>query len=217
MPNTTESLDRWQRRLKLAQEAVSKHGATVDLAWHSDPPAPEALSTAAEDAGRPLPPALLELVAGGALRGSWHLENPVSLPHRTREATWGGLNLSVEEVVIAEKARLVWVEKCFPNRSDEYDVVWHDKFAFHTVPNGDVLAIGDGDGAVYYLSHDSGEGHGVLLGPSIFEFLDRWSQLGFVGPEDWVLLPFLDESRTGLDPLGSAAREWRAVLGIGAD
>jgi hypothetical protein len=78
-------------------------------------------------------------------------------------------------------------------KHDAYDRVWHDNFAFLTVTNGDCIAlVEDGDNSpVYYLSHDDGEGHGVLLAPSVFSFLDQLSQLAFAGPEDWLLLPLV--------------------------
>ncbi len=52
----------------------------------------------------------------------------------------------------------------------------------------------------------------MVLAPSFLEFVDRWSQLAFAGPEDWLLLPFMGAD--GLDPDGAAARAWRAAVGL---
>ncbi len=209
---------RWERRLSLALEQIKLHGADVRACFRADRPAPHVLRDASTDLGRPIPEALRRLLEQcAALRGGWHLtdERGVALPEATHGVLWGGVDLSVKEVVDAETSRRGWVRECFPNRDDPYDVVWHDKFAFHTVPNGDCLAMGDDDrGAVYYLSHDDGEGHGVILGTSIEDFFDRWSALAFAGPEDWLLAPFLRADTEGLDAMGSAASEWRSALAL---
>lgn len=217
--DVTKHLDRWERRLMLATDVFAARGASVDDVFRAGPPAPHVLHDAAHDVGRPIPDVLTELgSACAALRGCWRLPDDAetSLPSQTREVLWGGLDLSVKEVVAAETSRRSWVTECFPNRNDPYDVVWHDKFAFHTVANGDCLAIADDrdNPAVYYLSHDGGEGHGAVLAPSLLEFLDRWSLVAFAGPEDWLLLPFITSAAAGIDPAGSTATEWRAALGL---
>ena len=216
-----DRIDQWARRLELSLETLAGAGAEVDPMFRAGAPAGHVLRDVEHDVRRPIPEVLRSiLVEQAALRGAWRLGDELesALPARSRLVSWGGIDLSVREVVAAEQSRQGWVAECFSNPADAYDAVWHHKFAFHTVPNGDCLAIGDDDptGAVYYLSHDDGEGHGVQLAPSLVSFLDRWSRLAFAGPEDWLLLPFTSAAAAGLEDRGAHASEWRAALGLTA-
>lgn len=93
----------------------------------------------------------------------------------------------------------------FKNERNEKIVQWIQLFQnrkpLMQLDNGDMLLIGVGDESrqeiVYYL-HDACDGgeewfqkHGTVLAPNFEEFLDRWSRLAFVGPEIWVIEPFL--------------------------
>ena len=112
-----------------------------------------------------------------------------------------------------------WVET-FPNVEDPYDNVWHHKFAFADVPNGDQLAFDLKfmlDPPVVYLSHDDGEGHGYRLGNDFIDFMERWSLLGCPGNEDWQMMPFLPDATSGLDVYGENARMWREWFGLDFD
>jgi hypothetical protein len=60
----------------------------------------------------------------------------------------------------------------------------------------------------------TGKGHGLELAPSVPDFLDRWSSLGFAGPEDWLLLSFVDDDSGALNALSTAADNWRRALGL---
>ncbi len=213
-----EQLDRCERRLRTTLEVMSRRGATIHPTERSDPPEPEKLDAAFKQLGGSVPAALVAILEAGTLSGGWQLreEDEATLPEASSEVSWGGLDLSLNEVISAEESRRGWVKECFPNRSDPYDIVWHDKFAFHTVRNGDCLAVGvlPDDPSVYYLSHDDGEGHGAPLAPSLEQLLEKWSQIGFAGPEDWLLLPFMHATGPGIDEQSATAREWRAALSL---
>ncbi len=211
-----EHIALWNQRLKLSLKCLREQGAEVEAAFIAGEPRPDLLSEAEAQLRRPLPAVLSAIVSRQvALRGSWRLGEDLvrRLPAKTKGVEWGGIDLSVREMVAAEQSRRAWQEECFPNPNDAYDRVWHDKFAFLTVRNGDCIAlVEDGDNSpVYYLSHDDGEGHGVLLAPSVFSFFDQLSQLAFAGPEDWLLLPFV-ESTLGLNAQSQTARDWREAL-----
>lgn len=86
-----------------------------------------------------------------------------------------------------------WIKECFPNPEDEYDKVWHNKIPFLDVPNGDVIAFADKTekgNPVIYLSHEGDDFHGQILGDNFVDFIDKWTQLGCVGTEDWQFEPF---------------------------
>lgn len=95
-----------------------------------------------------------------------------------------------------------WITECFPNSKDEYDRVWYNKVPFLDVPNGDVIAFGDKTefgNQVVYLSHEGDDFHGQILGENFIDFINKWTQLGCVGTEDWQFEPFYDyEKKTML-------------------
>lgn len=105
-----------------------------------------------------------------------------------------------------------WVEYCFSDPDNSYDRVWHNKFAFLKVPNGDMVAIDlapKQTQSVVYLSHDDGEGHGHKLGNDAEDFIDRFLRIGCPGLEDWQWLPFVTDSESGIVPDCDNAVQWR--------
>ncbi len=88
-----------------------------------------------------------------------------------------------------------WITECFSNLEDDCDKIWHNKIPFLHVPNGDVIAFGDKTekgNQVVYLSHEGDGFHGQILGGNFIDFINKWTQLGCVGTEDWQFEPFYD-------------------------
>lgn len=112
--------------------------------------------------------------------------------------------LSLDEVVNAEASRRSLAKECFNNMDDEYDRLWHNKFGIMKVPNGDIIALdierNPVNPPVIYLSHDDGEGHGVILGESFYKYLEAIAEIGFCGNEDWQMLPFIENMESGINP-----------------
>ncbi len=164
--------------------------------------------------GVPLPADFSNFLMSGAssVEFSWQLPEEYSLPAAIGEVHWGGLSVDLDRILEHEKHRKSWVKECFPNRDDPYDAVWHDKIAFHDVPNGDYLAF-DRDGRVVYLSHDDGEGHGATMAPSFASLLRAWIPLGCPGPEDWLWLAFVGDEARGIDERCANSRLWLETLG----
>ncbi len=132
----------------------------------------------------------------------------------------GELRWSLDTLVEIQVDYRGWVDACFSNPDDPYDVVWHNKLAFLQVPNGDQFAI-DLDpasaGAVVYLSHDDGEGHGYVLADSLADLVDRWAPLACPGSEDWQWLPFVPWDEGPIDPTCPTARGWIELIGLRDD
>ena len=107
-----------------------------------------------------------------------------------------------------------WVSECFSNPDDSYDVVWHNRFPIIDIINGDMIAIdlASPEGAIVYLSHDDGEGHGYILGTNFEDFIERHSLIGYPGYEEWLLTPFAPEKI--LDPQCENAIAWRKWFGL---
>lgn len=120
-------------------------------------------------------------------------------------------------LVSLEEGRKQWVEVCFSDRDDPFHRIWQTKYVFMSIGNGDYLAIDrdeDARGAVCYLAHDVDDlsVHGACLGYNFIDFLDRWTQLGCVGPDGFLLEPFLQRNDQGLAVDGDEARKWRSVF-----
>ncbi len=205
--------ERWAEMLPACERLGGRVGPLV-----IEPPASEDSILSVEDElGFQLPPSVRLVLKrfSREVEMSWNLPQGVAPPN-TRDPSWGGCRFSLQHVARAETVRRRWVEKCFRDPKDAYDVVWHDKIGLLAVQNGDVIAADTSQdpSPIVYLSHDSGEGHGLVLGWDFIDFLGRWSSVGCPGPEDWVWLPFYDKSANVLDPASPQAIEWRKWLGL---
>lgn len=121
------------------------------------------------------------------------------------------------ELLLAEENRKSWVEGCFSNPDDDYDKIWHNKLGFMTVANGDIIAFDlndpNDDKKVVYLSHDDGEGHGVVLGENFNEYFSNLLLIGGCGNEDWQMMPFIDKVK-GLCAHSENADTYRKLIGL---
>jgi hypothetical protein len=113
-----------------------------------------------------------------------------------------------------------WLEECREWATDTWIAECEDACDYwtHAVPflcigNGDYIGIYTGDavpaGTVVYLSHDD---MSFELAPSFEAFLTTWEQLCYLGPESWVLEPFLSAETGYLDGTGEAAARVRQAL-----
>jgi hypothetical protein len=100
------------------------------------------------------------------------------------------------------------------------DDIWKRTFPFIHVGNGDMVGLLITDGSdsmpVVYLSHEE-PAEVTFLSESLERFLVDWEQLGYIGPEIWLLGQFLDEGPEGLprmDP--EKVNQWREILSCGA-
>jgi len=75
--------------------------------------------------------------------------------------------------------------------------IWEAAFPLCALRNGDFLALDcrkkNDDPPVIYLSHEDTSQH---LAPDLATFLKAWEGLCYIGPEIWMLRPFIDR-RTG--------------------
>lgn len=164
--------------------------------------------------GMPLPSDLKEFALNVSRRieFDWTLPDDFELPDGLDEIFSGRFEYCITDIPVHEKGRASWQSDCFPNEEDSYDAVWHNKLGFHHVPNRDYLGF-DSSGQVVYLSHDDGEGHGVIMASSFTDLMMSWIPLGCPGPEDWQWLSFISDTESGIDPHSALARKWIEVLG----
>ncbi|HEY4312360.1 MAG TPA: hypothetical protein VGN12_23125 [Pirellulales bacterium] len=71
--------------------------------------------------------------------------------------------------------------------------------------------------AILYVTHEcdwGAESPFIPLARDAAEFMAKWEQLCYIGPEIWMLSPFLNASSTNLlDTKSQVARDWRSFLG----
>jgi hypothetical protein len=146
----------------------------------------------------------------------WFAPDGHDFPAPMHQCFSGDLHWSLDFVRQFNANKDSWIRECFPDQSNKYDRIWHDKLAFYEVGNGDYLALDlspERRGQVVYLSHDDGEGHGHVLANDPIDLLQRWVPLACVGGEDWQWLPFKRDKDSALDPDGVNAHQWRQLLG----
>jgi hypothetical protein len=157
----------------------------------------------------------------------WALPDDMRPPEPFRDVWSGECRWDLKSLPELQNTHRKWIEGCFtgkqppdwekPSHLIEYDLVWHGKFAFLEIGNGDMIAIDiarAGDQPVVYLSHEDGSKHGYWLGRDFEDYVDRLSLLGCVGSEDSQLAPFLSGPHSLLDTDGPNARQWREWFGL---
>jgi hypothetical protein len=197
-------------------EAVEHLGGEVER-LHLGPPASEEAVTAVErELGVSLPVAFRRVLTefASTVRFHWHAGEP-NFPAPFDDIFSGELSIGLHEMVALEHSRRDWIEACFPDPTSPYDKVWHDKLAFMSVVNGDMLAMDlnpEARGRIVYLSHDGGDGHGYVMAEDMIDLIRRWAPLGCPGAEDWQWLPFAGPSGAPIDPSGPNALRWRELM-----
>ncbi len=149
---------------------------------------------------------------------SAYLPDDFELPKELKSIFSAGFLISLEEFAYIEEARKDWVEECFPDEDDEYDAVWHHKLGFMHVPNGDMIAFdvkeSETNPPVVYLSHDNGDGHGYILGKDFNTYFEQLLLVGACGNEDWQILPFCLNVKSGIVSDCENAKEYRRLIGL---
>ncbi len=201
--------------------ALAAGGLEVDPPEVGEPATHAEIDEVEARLGFPIPSTLREAFVSVArsVRWSWRSlhDDPFDGPFEGIFS--GGLDWSLDGLVAGHHDYVDWVENCFSNPDDPYDAVWHRKLGFAHVPNGDIISV-DLDpqqtGAIVYLSHDDGEGHGYVLADSLGDLLDRWVPLACPGPEDGQWLPFVPHDFGPIDPAGDNGSAWRQLIGLTA-
>ncbi|MBI3828423.1 MAG: SMI1/KNR4 family protein [Planctomycetes bacterium] len=158
---------------------------------------------------------LLEFSSG--VEFDWYLPNKFKLPTALKGIFSGGFSWDLDQMLGLEEGRAGWVESCFSDSSNSYDILWQNSQSVIHVPNGDVIAFysrGTEDPQMIYLSHDGCTSHGYKLGENFIDLMSRWSKIGCPGPEDWQLLKFMSGKNTFLDPTCPNAFLWREAFGF---
>lgn len=206
-------------RIERALQSIKQLGGDAKEMRIERPATSEEIAQAEMELGVKLPhhfkKVLMEFSKDFDLR--WFLPENLEAPEEFRSIFSGRFHWNLSLLSQMEEGRKGWIENVFPDPANAYDAVWHNKLAFCEVGNGDYLAFdmkNPEEAAIVYLSHDDGEGHGWILANHFIELLENWSQLAFVGSEDWQWVPFTADSTSGILPNSEAAKRFREWLGI---
>jgi hypothetical protein len=183
-----------------------------------EPPlTPEQVESVAAALGRPIPDALRRFLIDGASRVACAYNyEPVDaaldelrsvLPDEIR--VYGGARLcAAAELPDYARSTREWARETWVADDPDQRALWEAGLPFAALDNGDFLALdtrgGSPDPSVLYLCHHEASS---VLAPSFTEFLARWEQLCYLGPEHWLLDPF-----TGADGTLDAQTERAARL-----
>ncbi len=208
----TQAAENWSRTLSACRRRKTQDSTPL----HCDDPATErAVREVERRIRQSLPPALRGVFTSFSqgFGFTWSLGEPLrglTPPASTR--VWGGFR----EIRLKALPGLVATVRDLNRELNEHGAASAvtDALPFYAIGNGDFLAL-DNQGAVIYLAYESVEHHGVLLGRDFVSFMDQWSQIGCIGPEIWMLEPFL--GREGIDPESTTSRHWRAQLFSGGE
>ena len=202
-----------QTQIEAAYKRIDSIGGETEPFVIAPPATIESLSNLERELDSPIPPGLrnFALEVSGRVFFDWQMPDDYELPDEFDEIFCGGFDFDISKLPDHENGRLSWQRECFPDPSDSYDAIWHNKFAFHHVQNGDYIAL-DEQGKVVYLSHDDGEGHGRVMADSFSDLITRWFPLGCPGPEDWQWLPFASSPKSKINSDSPAATRWLQVF-----
>ena len=94
----------------------------------------------------------------------------------------------------------------------EQEALWLNVLPFSAILNGDYLGLevseAQDNPPVVYLAHDD---ESRVIAPSFTSFLQTWAALFYIGPESWMLEPFLNEKGM-IDTTSPRAALWREVF-----
>ena len=157
------------------------------------------------------------LTASSHCEFKWFLPKNFVLPNPLKQIFCCELHWGIDFILQFNEDKDEWIREVFTNANDDYDKVWHNKFVFQEVGNGDYISIDlsiGNYGKVIYLSHDDGDGHGYEMANSFHDLLRNWTKLGCVGGGDWQWLPFCNNKSSDIDPDCDNAKLWYKAIGL---
>jgi hypothetical protein len=194
----------WVRTAKERIESLPKReSGEVEAEVNVTPPFdPDEINNLVSELGRPIPQGLrafLERGSGGfVFRYKWTPSGAEAKGIKSaldEDSAWGGGEfcqaVSFSQWLSDCKE---WAEDTWVADSPEDLDFWTKSFPILYMDNADFIALNErtesDDPAVVYLSHDD---ESKVIAPSFTAFLKEWERLHYIGPESWMLEPFLNE------------------------
>jgi hypothetical protein len=83
------------------------------------------------------------------------------------------------------------------------------------VPNGDFIVIDNDTNEVFYLDHEGDVMHGKRLGKTLFEFMDKWTQVGLIGSEGWQFEALYNFDENDIMEMDNVkVQKWKEWVGL---
>ena len=194
----------WVRTAKERIQSLPKRvSGAVEAEVNVTPPLDaNEIKSLASELGRSIPPALrgfFERGSGGfVFRYKWALTGAQEKGVKSvlgGDSAWGGGEFCQAGSFAQWLSDCMeWAEETWVADSPEDLEYWTKSLPILYMDNADFLALDQrtetDDPAVVYLSHDD---ESKVIAPSFTAFLKEWERLHYIGPESWMLEPFLDE------------------------
>jgi SMI1 / KNR4 family. len=212
--------DSWKEKWENTCNAIRTIGGESNGVLILDKSTEEKVIEIEKVLGMKLPDAFRKVVLefSSGVDFEWSLPDDFELQEEFSSIFAGQFTWNLKEIPEINRSKDEWVKDCFPNQDDPYDKVWHNKLGLMEVGNGDFIAFDLQEypqkTPIVYLSHDDGEGHGYILGDDFIDFMDKWTNIGCPGLEDWQMLPFIDSPTSGINPNCENAMAWKKLIGL---
>lgn len=218
----TQEIARW---LEMAS-AFCLHRLTslrgdVEAMFTKTPSASEdSIASVESTLGQPLPKALREFFLNGTadLEMSYTWEPDDARREAVEElidgtTVSGGGTIRLSELHKHKEDGRAWAEETWLAEEPDQQELWLKSLPFLHLDNGDFLALDlrqpADDPPVLYLSHDD---ESQTIASSFTSFLQAWEQVCYLGPESWVLEPFIDPESGLLDGECANAQKLRRLF-----
>jgi cell wall assembly regulator SMI1 len=174
--------------------------------------------------GQPLPKALREFFLNGTadLEMSYSWETDEARREAVEElidgtTVSGGGTIRLNDLPKHKEDARAWAEETWLAEEPDQQELWLKSLPFLHLDNGDYLALDlrqpTDDSPVLYLSHDD---ESQTIASSFTGFLQAWERVCYLGPESWLLEPFIDPETGLLDGEGGNAQKLRRLFDLKA-
>lgn len=195
----------WLTRARAFSEALKKHGLESKFKTGKIKNSSEAAS------GPNLPPIALDLLKSNA-SFSYKIDEDTLGGDDLPDEVWGGFEFKLSDLKANLQSVKEWAEETWLAEYPEDAATWLNSTPLIALQNGDFIAIDSRtsttDPAVVYLNHEDAP---AVLAPTLSSFLTAWEYVYYLGPEIWMLEPFLNDEGH-LDPTTPAAQSFHQAM-----
>ena len=133
---------------------------------------------------------------------------------RQKNIYFGPKFIPLKELPLYQAGAKLWATNYDQVESDEAEILLH-ALPFIGIDNGDFIAMdlrhSEDNPPVVFFAHEEGC---FQLSRSLTRFLECWERLAYIGPEIWMLRPFIGMDGS-LNENSEKASKLRAVFGAG--
>ena len=191
-----QNLTEWQQRWKQLLHQLELKGADTVWLWE-EPATDQEMTNIEQKLEITLPEELRSLLQDGGKRVMifWNISYAQTAPFELS----GDMGWDIESID-------------FPDFGDDEQIDQKRYLCFYHAGNGDELLLdlysNPQRPMVFHWAHETGELH--ILAVSLTDFLNKVTELGGIGSEEWQYKPFIDNC--GLNLYSQPAKQWQQWL-----